>query len=228
MADNSLVTSWAVCGIASAAARFIPVPLLDDVVRERAARVAVTRTLRAHGRAYPAQELQPLWDDVSHGRRSGAGRLRAAATKALLFPVRKYTAVFGAVRGVPNDVMRLVLLARTLDRRLAQGAFNAGQDLSGQAQALRSAVDRAIDGMDLRLLTAALSDGLSQSRGLSSAAVAFARSHVTGAADEAPEVRAEGPVAHSADQVTQVLRRPEIAQLLSDFDGRVDALLQHG
>jgi hypothetical protein len=31
MTEPSLLSPWAVCGIAPAAARFVPVPLLDDV-----------------------------------------------------------------------------------------------------------------------------------------------------------------------------------------------------
>ena len=33
MTEPALLTQWALCGIAAAAARFVPVPLLDDVVR---------------------------------------------------------------------------------------------------------------------------------------------------------------------------------------------------
>ena len=58
---RALVRDWALCGIANAAARFVPVPLLDDVVRGRATRLAVTRTLKAHGRE-PVDALEPLWD----------------------------------------------------------------------------------------------------------------------------------------------------------------------
>lgn len=222
-----LVTQWAVCGIAAAAARFVPVPMLDDVVRDRAVQVAVLRTLRAHGRDYPSGLLEPLWEDEQRRGSGLARRMKALGMRVLLFPVRKYAAIFGAVRGVPTDVMRVVLLARTVDRRLALGELADGTDadrLAGAARAVRAAVEEALDGMDLRLLTAALADGLSQGRGLTAAAVAYARRSFT-EPDTEPDTEPAGAVGDGARAVTEVLRRPEIARLLADFDARVDGAL---
>lgn len=220
-----LVAQWAACGIAAAAARFVPVPMLDDVVRERAAQIAVSRTLRAHGRAYSSERVGPLWAELPD--RGGIGRrISALSLKVLLFPVRKYRAVFGAVRGVPTDVMRVLLLARTVDRRLDRGEL-ADTDpgrLAAQARDIRRAVDQAMDGMDLRMLTAALADGLSQGRGLSSAAVGYARRWFTRPGTE-PDLQPGGEVTEGAQRVTEVLRRPEIARLLESFDRQVDTAL---
>ena len=220
MAESVLVTQWAVCGIAAAAARFVPVPMLDDVIRERALQLAVSRTLRAHGRDYPSDLLEPLWSDAEAG--SGLRRrLKAVGMRVLLFPIRKYAAIFGAVRGVPNDVMRVVLVARTVDRRLAAGGLADPAAVPAQAGDIRRAVEQAIDGMDLRLLTAGLSDGLSQGKELSGAAVAYARNLIRPGRTPEPD----STVRAGADKVTEVLDRPEIAQLLDRFDSRVDAAL---
>lgn len=220
-----LMAQWAACGIAAAAARFVPVPMLDDVVRERAAQIAVSRTLRAHGRTWSSDQVEPLWAGAGHG---GIGRrVKDLSLKILLFPVRKYRAVFGAVRGVPTDVMRVVLLARTVDRRLDRGDLPADGDaaaLAAQATDIRRAVDKAMDGMDLRMLTAALADGLSQGRGLSTAAVRYARRWFTEPGTEA-DLQPGGEVGAGARRVTEVLRRPEIAQLLDRFDDKVDTAL---
>ena len=220
-----LVAQWAACGIAAAAARFVPVPMLDDVVRERAAQIAVSRTLRAHGRTWSSDQVEPLWAGAEDG---GFGRrVKDVSLKILLFPVRKYRAVFGAVRGVPTDVMRVVLLARTVDRRLDRGDLPADGDaaaLAAQATDIRRAVDKAMDGMDLRMLTAALADGLSQGRGLSTAAVRYARRWFTKPGAEA-DLQPGGEVGAGAQRVTEVLRRPEIAQLLDRFDDKVDTAL---
>lgn len=224
MTEPSLLTAWAVCGIAAAAARFVPVPLLDDVVRRRAAQVAVLRTLRAHDRQLPAELVEPLWDEPEGASRGLRGRLGGVPRRLLLFPVRKYTAVFGAVRGVPNDVARVVLLARSVERRLARGELTSADRAPAEARALRRAVDEAIEGMDLRLLTAALADGLSRSRGLTTDAVAFVRRRLAGDDVEAA-VPADGALADGAAQVTEVLRRPEISSLLERFDAEVDGRL---
>jgi hypothetical protein len=227
MTEPLLQTQWAVCGIAAAAARFVPVPLLDDVVRRRAAQVAVVRTLRAHGRDHPSELVEALWEEADPARRGVRGRVRGLPSRLLLFPVRKYTAVFGAVRGVPNDVARVVLLARAVDRRLELGGLSSPERVPDEAAALRRAVDGAVEGMDLRLLTAALADGLSRSRGLTTAAVAFVRRRF---GDDEPDadLPADGALAEGAAHVTEVLRRPEIATLLDGFDAEVAARLARG
>lgn len=227
MTEPSLIRTWALCGVAAASARFLPVPLLDDVVRQRAAQVAVVRTLRAHGRTTASSRVEALWGEPE-GQSSGLRRrVRRLSRRLLLFPVRKYVALFGSVRGVPTDVLRVVLVARSLDRQLERGRLADGPGLPDEARALRRAVGAATAGVDLRLLTAALADGLSQSRGLSTAAVAFARRRFTGSDAEAP-LDADGPVAAGAERVTEVLRRPEVERLLERFDAEVDAALARG
>jgi hypothetical protein len=215
----ALVSQWAACGIAAAAARFVPVPLLDDAIRARAVRIAVSRALRAHGLNYPAGRLEPLWADQGGG---GLGRrVAAVGRRVLLFPIRKYVALFGAVRGVPNDVMRVVLLARTVDRRLALGELATPDP--DRAREIRRAVDAALDGMDLRLLTAALADGLSQGRDLTTAAIRYA--HHFGDKDADPDLDPAGPVGAGAQRITEALERPEVVQLLARFDNQVDTAL---
>ena len=49
-----------VCALLSAAARFIPVPLLDDIVRERVRQVLVSRMLKSQDRGYSSSLLAPL------------------------------------------------------------------------------------------------------------------------------------------------------------------------
>jgi hypothetical protein len=227
MTEQSLLYQWAVCGIAAAAARFVPVPLLDDVIRQRATQFAVMRTLRAHDQDVPSEALEPLWGEVD-GRSSGLlGRARKVSRDVLLLPVRTYVKVFGAVRGVPTDVARVVLLGRSVERRLGRGELSQVDRATQEARALRRAVEQAMDGLDLRLLTAGLGDGLSQTKGLSAAAVAFARRRFTKAQPET-DLAPDGPLAESAGRVTEVLRRPEIAQLLDRFDTEVDLALSAG
>ena len=102
-----------------------------------------------------------------------------------------------------------------------------------QARALRRAVDEAIDEMDLRLLTAALGEVLSQSRDLTTAAVAYVRRRSSApdadpAADPDLEPGADDPLADGAQRVSEVLRRPDVAELLARFDRQVDAHLSAG
>lgn len=231
---SRLVGEWAVCGIVHAAARFIPVPLLDDAVRLRADQVAVLRTLRANGRTYSSDAVEPLYAGVDAASASSLqralGYLRTIPRRILLFPIRKYVAVFGSVRGVPNDVMTVVLLSRTVHRCLVQGRL-AGADekaLRAEAMQIRTAFDQAVHGMDLRLFTGALADGLSQGRELTGAAVGYARkTFARGDKDQdaVPSLDPGGPVGAGAERVEEVMRRPEIARLLVEFDQAFDARL---
>ncbi len=195
----SLVSRWAVCAIAAAASRFVPVPLLDDAVKSRSTRIAVLVTVRDAGRRYPAESVSPLWDGVE-GFADGLRRFaRQVPRKIVLYPVRKYVELFGSVRGVPQDVMQVMLLARTVHRCLERGLLaepggsgatgggpgsgwsgRAGrradkQSLQAESERIRRAFDTAVDGMDLTLISGALADGLSQGKGLTTSAVGYAR-----------------------------------------------------
>ena len=224
--SRTLGTQWAVCGIAAAAARFVPVPLVDDVIRERALRIAISRTLRAHDQPYSTALLQPLWGDGDEDGGFVRRYARELGTKLVLYPVRKYRALFGAVHGVPNDVMRVLLMARTVDRRLAGGELRDADPavLAEQARRIRVAFDSAMRGMDLRMLRSALADVLSQGKGLTVAAVKYARRGF-GRRGAEPTLEPGGAVGEGAEQVSAVLRRPEIILLLDRFDQKVDAAL---
>jgi hypothetical protein len=228
--SKQLVGQWAVCAIAAAAARFIPVPLFDDAVKLRATQVAVLRTLRANGRTYPSDAVEALYAGTDAGA-AGAVReafryLRSIPRRVLFFPVRKYVALFGAVKGVPTDVMHVLLLARTVHRSLAQGRLTGTDEkqLRREAVQIRAAYDDAIHGMDLRLLTGALADGLSQGKGLTTAAVGFARKTFTRDDDDAA-LDPGGEVGAGAERVEEVLRRPEITRLLLEFDETFESSL---
>jgi hypothetical protein len=247
--NASLVAQWAACGIAVGAARFIPIPLLDDSVRLRATQVAVVRTLRANGRTYPSDRVEALYAGADAG---AAGRfreltryLRSIPRRVLLFPARKYVAVFGAVRGVPTDVMKVLLLARVVQHCLVKGRLATpdgsepgrslpkaqAKELAAEAVRIRVAYEEALHGMDLRLLTAALADGLSGGKGLTRAAVGYARNtfgHPDQEAEsgvETAELNPGGEVGAGAERVEEVLRRPEIALLLEEFDAAFEEAL---
>ena len=222
-----LVWEWVVCGIVAAAARFVPVPLVDDAIRGRASRIAVMRTFQSRGRDYPADAVEPLHAGVQ-GWGAGVRRLLLVApAKVLLFPVRKYVAIFGAVRGVPRDVLEVVLLGRAVHRGLDAGLLT-GPDraaLRQDAVRIRRGYDAAISRMDLRMGVAAIRDALSQGRGLSTGAVALARRLLRSDRDPGEQLAPGKPVEQGARRVQDVLDTPELQALLADFDDRIDAAL---
>ncbi|MBT0770393.1 hypothetical protein KIH74_15730 [Kineosporia sp. J2-2] len=231
----TLVGQAVVCGIAVAAARFVPVPLLDDAIRLRATQVAVVRTLRAGQRTYPSKRVAPLYEGADGGVFHDAMKyLRSVPRRVVLFPVRKYVAIFGAVKGVPTDVMKVVLLSRVLHRSLVQNRLPEDDEEAAreqQALRIRQAYDEAFKGMDLRLLSAAIADGLSQGRRLTPAAVKFARSTFGKPDDQKvtdAELRPDGAVGESAERVEEALDRPEIQLILERFDEEFERVLARG
>lgn len=233
-----LVREWTLCAMAAAAARFVPVPLLDDVVKDRATRLAVLRTLRAHGRRYPSDAVEPLYTGIEGWAR---GILRQAARipgRIALFPVRKYVAVFGAVKGVPTDVITVLLLSRSVYRALGAGRLTGpplaeGQELSkaqerqlqAEAAQVRRAFDAAVDGMDLALLSGAVSDALAQGGVLTRSATEYAGRLLRRDRADDDTLPTDGAVDAGAERLEQTLRRPEVARLIADFDSAFDAAL---
>ena len=233
-ASSRLRVEWAACAIAAAASRFIPVPLLDDAVKGRATQVAVVRTLRAEGRTYPATAVAPLYEGVDSFRGGAWKYARSIPRRVVLFPVRKYVALFGAVKGVPTDVMVVLLLARTTQRVASRGQL-MGDDVSStqeEAVRVRKAFDTTVDEMDLRLFAGALKDALSGSRGLARSAVGYARStfgrdDAVKEADTGQSLDPKGEVGESARAIDKVLDRPDVARQLDEFDRRLDERLKH-
>jgi hypothetical protein len=172
-----LQREWALCALAAAAARFVPVPLLDDVVRQRAIRTAVARTWKAHGKTSAPDVVGVLCDDtrgVWHGMAVSAAGLPATL---VLYPVRKAVRVVTSVRGVGRDLAEVLLLARAVDRCLRAGWFATadGPELLHRAALVRSAHEQVVGTADLRVVEHAFRTALRQVGGLRTQGADFAR-----------------------------------------------------
>jgi hypothetical protein len=138
---------------------------------------------------------------------------------------------------VPTDVMTVLLLGRSVHRALQAGRL-AGpplpdgarltrpqrEALQAEAAQVRRAFDAAIKGMDLALLSGAVSDGLAQGGLLTRSAVGYARGLLQRDRQDDDELPAEG-VDAGAERLEQTLRRPEVARLVAEFDAGFDAAL---
>jgi hypothetical protein len=227
-AKKRLTHEWTLCAIAAAVARFVPVPFIDDVIREQAARVAVSRTLRAHGHTFSSKRLSPLYSDEGGCIQGCLWFLLKLPLKLLLYPIRKIVSVVTAIHGVPTDLARVLLLARTTDRCLESGLLKDGDDQTLKLEALRvrTAFDVAFRSVNLQMFSAAIADALSQVKGLAAAAVRFARKAFGERRDaDATPLEAEPAIEEGARKVEEVLERPEIIAFLDDFDARFDAAL---
>jgi len=221
-----------VCALLASAARLVPVPFVDDILRERLGQLVVRQTLKAHGRTYSSARLKPLWSDAGGGCMSGCLLMFFKVPLVLItYPFRKVWSWIMAARNLSRDLTTMILLGRALDRslragRLAEGAD--GADLEAEAARIRQAFDNAVTGMDTQVLQRGLGDGLRQVRGLSGAALRTLRSlwKKKGAAGDADDV--ELPAAEQeildegANRVQAVLEDPSVVALLERFDARFD------
>ena len=90
--SSSLLHHWVVAGIVSASSRFIPIPFVDDVVRDQCRRYVVSRTLAAHETELTTKDLKPFYDGGGGCLGGCVGMVVRAPLKLLLFPIRKVVA----------------------------------------------------------------------------------------------------------------------------------------
>lgn len=245
-----LQREWVLCAIAAAAARFIPVPVVDDLIRTRATRTAVARTWAAYDRPDAPGAVAILADDTSSVWTGLARSVVRLPLKLLFFPIRKVVRMITAVRGVSAELVGVVLLARSVERCLGTGWFTGSDQrlLEQQARLVRRAHEQVIRNADLRVLNQAVGAALREVGGLREQAEAFARrtfgrgaGRGAGRGDgrgdgqsTAPGAQTPGaplPTAQEAQveqgvqEIVAVLDRPEIARILADLDRRFDTAL---
>jgi len=215
--EDWLVHQWVAAGIVAAAARFVPLPFVDDVIRDQCRRFVVLRTLAAHGLARELEELEPFYAGTSKGLSGCLVSMFTAPFKLLLFPVRKLVAIVTSIRGVPLEVTRTILLGRTLDRCLDRGEAMS----TDHSVAMRKAFEQSFRHMDLRALRAAVRSAMAGVHKLNSAAKADAKRTYDGDRS-AEEINTSPKIDEGAQKVQQVLDRPEILELLTEFDKQFD------
>ena len=211
-----LQSQWLLCAVAAAGARFVPIPLVDGLVHERALRTAVGLTLRAQGRTFPTNWVAPLY---SMGSIWSA--LAGLPLEIALLPIRRIVRIVRAARGVPQDLMSTWLLGRAVFRVLGRGQLAGINESATRAEAEKvwEAFDVAVNGLDLTVLSVALSGVMDQVRDLGSQALAFAK-ELAGmeegahASPEADEV---------VDPLKEALSRADVQAALDAFDARFDA-----
>jgi hypothetical protein len=227
-----------VCALLYAAGRFVPLPLLDDIVRTRVRQLLVSRLLRGAGRTFGSSRVGPLWRDDGGCGGGCLSLLWKIPLKLLLFPIRKILALVTAVRGFAEDVTEMLLFGRAIDRSLVRGLLPEGTpdpELSRQASLIRSSFNQAYLGVNKGLLAIALAEALRGVQGLPAAAaraaraVARSKSEDTGTETAPPEAGADQAVLdRGTSAVLAVLQRPDVAKTVSDFDLRLDAALGGG
>jgi hypothetical protein len=218
-----LLHQWIAAGIISAAARFIPVPFVDDIVRGQCRRFVVSRTLSSHNDPVSIDELKPYYGKSGGCLTGCAAAVAKAPLKLLLFPIRKVMAVMTSVRGVPLEILRMVLLGRTLDRYLREGKITTAATATHDVAArMRAAFNEAFARMDFHVVRATVGDALRGASGWKAAAVASAKQLGDRQAAPDADLETDPQLEAGASRVAEVLSRPETLELFAEFDRRFD------
>lgn len=218
-----LTHQWVVAGIVSASSRFIPIPFVDEIVRDQCRRLVVSRTLAAHDTKVSLDDLKPYYASGGGCLVGCASLVVRAPLKLILFPIRKVVALLTSVRGLPLEVMRTVLLARTLDRYLHDGKL-VGEPI--QSAKMRTAFDEAFARMDFRVIRAAMVDALSGVKGWKVSAMESAKRVAGPRNAEAEGLDASEDVEEGASKIEELFAQPETLKLFAEFDQRFDERMQ--
>jgi len=222
-----LTYHWIMAGIVSSASRFMPVPFVDDVIRDRCRRYVVAKTLSAYGAESHIQQMRSYIDSDAGWLAGSLATVTKAPLKLLLFPVRKIVSVLTSVRGVPLEITRMVLLGRTLDRILRTGEVPT----AAQASRMRIAFEAAFARMDFRTLKAAINDSLVQVGDWKDAAIGAARTLLGSSGNPESQNLTNHPIATfpkvkvGAKKIDLVMNEPATLKLFDEFDSRFDSEL---
>lgn len=216
------------------AARFIPLPLLDDVARARLATWVVARVVAKRGVNLSRSQLAPLGEDSRGMLRGCLGALLRLPLAVVLFPVRKVAAVVFGVRNLVRDVLEVLLLARVVDRALDAGVLRGDApeaELRAAALRVRGAFDRAFEGTDLTLLQRALLAAKVPLGSVVPAALRRLRAlreQGDAATPGALPAGGDDTLERESDRVRDALSSPAVRETLREFDARVDRELRSG
>ncbi|MCM2373670.1 hypothetical protein [Aporhodopirellula aestuarii] len=225
VSSDWLTHQWILAGIVSASSRFIPIPFVDDLVRDQCRRFVVSRTLATEG-SQTGVSLETLKPYYSSGGGCLGGCLATVAKaplKLLLFPIRKIVSVVTSVRGVPLEIMRMVLLGRTLRRYITNDEIAIDPAYAAQ---MRMSFEESFARMDFRVARAAMSDALASVSGWKTDAMESAKRIASKNNTHSDTLETSDDIESGAAKVQEVLDRPEIVKLFAEFDRRFDERMQ--
>jgi hypothetical protein len=216
-----------VCGLLASAARLVPVPFLDDLLREKALHLMVSRTIKAHGRTYRSSSVAPLYGDERGCLHGCLMFLVLLPIKLILYPFRKILTYVLAAKHLAADLSEAILLGRVLDRSLEDGRLANGSDpaaLRAEAEKIRAAFANALAGTDLKLLRGVVTTALRSVSGLPRAAFHAVRKlrkrDVEADPTEGLSSEDRAKVEAGARKVESALETPEVRAYLERFDER--------
>lgn len=218
-----LTRQWIAAGLVSASVRFVLAPFVDNFVRDRCHKFAVSRTLVAHESEESLDRLNPYYFS-SGGHLGGCSSMTIKAPmRLLLFPFRKSVLVMTSVRGAALEVMRTVLLGRTLDRYVRAGTLSGRP---AEAARMTTALDDAFARMDLRVVKSSMADALSSVDNWKVAATETAKLIADRRQAMSERLATSTDIENGATKAQKAFDRPETLRLFAEFDRRFDDRMQ--
>lgn len=227
--DPAIVRTRVTCALLYFAARQVPVPLLDDVLRTQVAAYMVKHSVKKAGLSIPSEQLAPLFEKDEHWAIGCLWWMFKLPFKILLFPIRKIANLLFAVRHLGKDFAEILLLGEVVDRAVVNGDLKAEGTATEDAQLARSrryrrAFDRALAETDTSLLWGIVGVAIGPVRGVLSAGMKPLRYLWHGNSEEA--VGASPEMDAKASAIERALLQPEVKQFLADFDRRFESALR--
>lgn len=222
--DPSVSRTRITCALLYFAARQLPVPFLDDLLRTQVAAYMVRHTVKKAGLEVPTEQLAPLFGKDEHWAIGCLWALFKLPLKLLLFPIRKLANIVFAVRHLGKDLAEILLLGEVLDRAIAHGDLRAAGDDAQLARSrrYRRAFDRALADTDTSLLWSIVGVAMGPLRGLTALALRPLRALWHGSGEEAV---ASPAMQEKVGRIEAMLMQPEVKTFIADFDRRFEAVL---
>jgi hypothetical protein len=217
--QHELLRTRALFAVTYAVARYVPVPLVDDFLRERIALSVLRRSAAARGHVLEKAALAPLSSSAS-GCLGCLLSILWLPIKLILYPIRALLSLVLGVRWASRDLFEILALGRTFDRLIADGRFPIASSVEVQAtfaREARQAFDRAMKGLDTQAVTGVLSVALGPLRKLVPAALRL----IGHASSEETPTGVEAP----ASRIVATLDDPRVRALLETIDQRFDQAL---
>ena len=216
------------CALLFFAARHIPLPFVDDILRTQVSKYLVRRSVEKAGVVVPTSRLAPLFSRDETWLMGCLLAVLRIPLKLILFPIRALTNVLFLVRHVGRDFAEIFLLGEVIERGIDAQLIRGGEadDTAQLARSLkmRRAFDSALKGTDTQLLWGMVSVAVGPLRAIFPAARRSLRALWRGAEDQAVETNPEMQTRVSA--IEKVLLQPEMKRFLAEFDQRYESALR--
>jgi hypothetical protein len=208
------------------AGRFVPVPFVDDLLREQVALYMVQKAVLSKGKSIPRSHLVPLASPAGGACRGAWGSRSRSLSRSFSFPFGRSSRGCWGVRHFTRDVVEIVVLGRLVERAIDRGELDGAKSEATQRAeclVLRQALDAALAGTDLSILGATLRAALGPLRGVMLAGLSALRVMRRSGAEAPPAP--DATLSGGTSRLERAFDRPEVRKLIEEIEQRLDGHL---